>query len=222
MGETMIGWSEVEEDRSLRSDSRRNRNAVVDAMLALIREGNVSPSSAEIAERAGISSRSVFRYFDDIDDLLRTAIARQFDRLRPLLALETPEGADTAAKVQQVAEQRVALFEGMGMVGVVARLRAPAQPLIAAQLAQLRSFLRHQLKRTFADELAAMGAPAAGSVLAVADVVCSFEAYQLLRGDQVMSRPRAMAAMADGLTRLFGSEVGPASSSGAPGSGGRR
>lgn len=216
MSEAIIGWAEAEEDRSLRSDSRRNRNAVVDAMLALIREGNVSPSSSEIADRAGISSRSVFRYFDDIDDLCRTAIARQFDRLRPLLALDLPDGADTATKVQLLAEQRVALFEGMGMVGVVARLRAPTQPLVAAQLAQLRSFLRHQLKRTFADELAAMGAPAAGSVLAVADVVCSFEAYQLLRGDQVMSRARAMGAMADGMSRLFGVEPGAA------GTGGRR
>lgn len=216
MSETIIGWAEAEEDRSLRSDSRRNRNAVVDAMLALIREGNVSPSSSEIADRAGISSRSVFRYFDDIDDLCRTAIARQFDRLRPLLALDLPDDADTATKVQLLAEQRVALFEGMGMVGVVARLRAPTQPLVAAQLAQLRSFLRHQLKRTFADELAAMAAPAAGSVLAVADVVCSFEAYQLLRGDQTMSRARAMAAMADGTLRLFGLEPGAA------GTGGRR
>jgi len=204
MSDTLIGWSELEEDRSLRSDSRRNRNAVVDAMLELIREGHLTPSSAEIADRAGISSRSVFRYFDDIDDLCRTAIARQFDRLRPLLALDAAEGADTATKIHLLAEQRVTLFEGMGMVGVVARLRAPSQPLVAAQLAQLRSFLRHQLKRTFADELAAMGSPAAGTVLAVADVVCSFEAYQLLRGDQVMSRARAMAAMVDGLLRLFG------------------
>ncbi len=210
MSDTIIRWSEVDEDRSLRSDSRRNRNAVVDAMLELIREGHLTPSSAEIADRAGISSRSVFRYFDDIDDLCRTAIARQFDRLRPLLALDVAEGADTAAKIHLLAEQRVALFEGMGMVGVVARLRAPSQPLVAAQLAQLRSFLRHQLKRTFADELAVLGSPAAGTVLAVADVVCSFEAYQLLRGDQVMSRARAMAAMADGMLRLFGIDSGAA------------
>ena len=204
MSETLLGWSELEEDRSLRSDSRRNRNSVVDAMLELIREGNLSPSSSEIADRAGISARSVFRYFDDIDDLLRTAIARQFDRLRPLLALDVPDGADTATKVQLLVDQRVLLFEGMGMVGVVARLRAPAQPLIAAQLAQLRSFLRQQLKRTFADELAEMGAPVAGNVLAVADVVCSFEAHQLLRNDQVMSRSRAASAMVDGMWRLLG------------------
>ena len=205
MTDVLANWGSTgEDDRSLRSDTRRNRSAVVDALLELFRVGNVSPASAEIAERAGISARSVFRYFDDIDDLCRTAIGRQFDRLRPLLSLELPEGTDTRTKIRLLVEQRVTLFDGMGMVGVVARLRAPSQPLVAAQLAQARSFLRHQVKRAFADELAELGSPASAAVLAVADVVCSFESYQLMRADQMLSRARAISTMVDGLERLLG------------------
>lgn len=204
MTDVLTAWSGTGEgDRALRSDTRRNRNAVVDALLELFREGNVAPSSAEIAERAGISARSVFRYFDDIDDLCRTAIGRQFDRIRPLLALDVPDGAGTATKIRLLVDQRVALFDGMGMVGVVARLRAPSQPLVAAQLAQTRSYLRHQVKRLFADELAELGSPASAAVLAVADVVCSFESYQLMRTDQMLSRSRVVSVMTDALERLF-------------------
>ena len=45
--------------RRVRRD--RNRDAVVDALLTLYGEGNLEPGSAEIAERAGLSPRSLFR-----------------------------------------------------------------------------------------------------------------------------------------------------------------
>lgn len=46
---------EAQDGRHLRRD--RNRDAVVDALLALYGEGNLDPSSAEIAERARLSPR---------------------------------------------------------------------------------------------------------------------------------------------------------------------
>ncbi len=56
----------------------RNRSAVITALLDMIREGDLHPGAAEIAERAGVSHRSIFRYFDDLDDLVRTAIDQAF------------------------------------------------------------------------------------------------------------------------------------------------
>src|SRR3546814_2134204 len=67
--------SATTDGRSLRRD--RNRMAVIDAVLALYDSGNLAPSSDDIAERAGTSVRSVFRYFDDVDDMLRAAIGRR-------------------------------------------------------------------------------------------------------------------------------------------------
>ena len=63
----------------------RNRDAVVTALLELYREGQLGPSAEEIAARAGISVRSLFRYFDDVDALVRAAIARQQEHLAPLV-----------------------------------------------------------------------------------------------------------------------------------------
>ena len=45
----------------------RNREALVDAIITLNEEGVLRPSAAEIAERAGVSLRSVYRHFEDID-----------------------------------------------------------------------------------------------------------------------------------------------------------
>jgi len=47
--------------------SSRTRDKIVNGALALIRKGNVKPTSNEIAEAAGVSPRTVFRHFDDLD-----------------------------------------------------------------------------------------------------------------------------------------------------------
>jgi AcrR family transcriptional regulator len=202
---TSIEWGATNETgRALRSDSRRNRDAVVDALLGLYRDGNLEPSSTQIAERAGLSPRSLFRYFDDVDDLCRAAIARQLDRVSPLTVLEVPDGAALIDRVNAFVRHRVRFHEAVGAVGVVTRLRAPFQPLIAEQLARGRTHLRRQVGHLFATELEAMRPADAAAVVAAIDVLCSFEAYQLLRHDQQQSQARAATTLAAGVTRLLG------------------
>ncbi|MFI0528109.1 MAG: TetR/AcrR family transcriptional regulator, partial [Ilumatobacteraceae bacterium] len=91
-----------EDGRHARRD--RNRLAVVDAMLQLYAEGNLDPSSDEIAERAGLSPRSLFRYFDDLDDLVRGAIGRQHERLLPLARLDVSVDSPLAARVARLVD----------------------------------------------------------------------------------------------------------------------
>jgi AcrR family transcriptional regulator len=52
-----------------RSQGRRNRNseAVLEAVLSLFLEHNLHPHPKEIADRAGVSLRSVYRYLGDAD-----------------------------------------------------------------------------------------------------------------------------------------------------------
>ena len=91
-------------DESVETDGRRlrrerNRLAVVDALLDLYREGNLRPGTDEIATRAGLSPRSLFRYFDDVDDLTGAAVARQLARARDLLPIAATPGAPFAERV---------------------------------------------------------------------------------------------------------------------------
>jgi AcrR family transcriptional regulator len=181
----------------------RNRDAVVDALLALFHEGNLQPSSVEIAERAGLSPRSLFRYFDDIDDLSRAAIERQQTAVWPLVVVELDGAEPLDDRVAAVVGARAQLFEAIGNVGRVARLRAPFQPVVAGELARGRSFLRRQLREVFAPELTAMGEEQAAGVLAALDVLCSFESYHLLRDDQALSRMAATTTVARAVSALL-------------------
>ncbi|HEX6417111.1 MAG TPA: TetR/AcrR family transcriptional regulator [Acidimicrobiales bacterium] len=188
--------------RSLRRG--RNREAVVAALLDLYREGDLSPSTDEIAARAGISPRSLFRYFEDSDALVRTAIARQQQHLAPLMAVELPASGPLADRVDRFVDARVRLLEGMGEVGRVARMLAPRQPLVLAELARIRGALRRQLAGVFAAELDALPPAERRAALAAADVVTSWEAFDLMRNDQGLPRDQAAGAMAAALRRLLG------------------
>ena len=64
--------------------SARTRHAVVDALLDLLGEGDLRPTAARIAERAGVSLRLVFHHFDDVETIYNELADRQAERVKPL------------------------------------------------------------------------------------------------------------------------------------------
>jgi TetR/AcrR family transcriptional regulator of autoinduction and epiphytic fitness len=195
---------ERQDGRQLRR--QRNREAVVDALLDLYADGNLRPSTEEIAARSGLSPRSLFRYFEDVDDLTRTAISRIEGRAVSLVPIDAEPRSELAVKVTALVEQRFRLFGAVGNAAAVSRLRSPFQPMLAERLTTNRSFLRHQIEALFAPELVHIGRVDRSSrtqALGAADVMCSFEAYQLLLGDQGLSVAQAQATMGACLVALF-------------------
>ena len=184
-----------------RADGRRlrraqNREAVIDALLALFRDGNYQPGMAEIAARAGLSLRSVFRYFDDVDDLHRAAAIRQIALVLPLLAVPVSAAASTADKVAAVVAARAALYEQIGPAARALRTGAHRHAPLAAELTRNRAFLRSQLAAVFGPDPAAL--------LPALDVLCSFESWELLRRDQGLSRAAAERALTNAISALLG------------------
>ena len=59
--------AEVVDGRRLRSE--RSRQAIIDATLNLMSEGNLIPTAQAIADRSGVKIRSFFRHFADMDTL---------------------------------------------------------------------------------------------------------------------------------------------------------
>jgi AcrR family transcriptional regulator len=196
-------------DTALEVDGRRlrreqNREAVIDALIELFGEGLYQPSSAEIAERAGISPRSLFRYFDDVDDLNRAAVERHLNSHRALFEIDIDPDAPTETKIEQFVDARVQLHEAVAPAARAARLVAHRRELIGAQLYETRLFMRTQVHRTFARELDGER----GALLPAVDELCSFEAYEFMRNGHRMSRAKATAALTVALTQLLDTERG--------------
>jgi AcrR family transcriptional regulator len=187
--------------RRLRREA--NREAVVDALVSLYADGHYQPSAAQVAERSGLSPRSVFRYFDDTDDLTRAAVAQHLERARPLLPVDIAVDAPLAAKVTELARRRVGLWEAVGASARVARMRAPLNPTLATELQRNRAAQRAQIERLLAPELAGLPAGRRRRALAAADVLCSFESYDMLRHDQGLGVRDVAATISEAMEALF-------------------
>lgn len=196
-----------------RARAERSREAVVDAILALLREGNDRPGAAEIAERAGVSLRSVFRHFDDLENLYAVAVARHVELIAPLYALEpvpVPLGrtaAPLADRVDALVRQRARLFEAMAPVRVVGERQRRRSESIAAGLEQSRRELRRQLSDLFRPELEVCSAPERRDLLDALEMVAGFAAWHQAREDQGLSIARAQVVLGRAVNALVQSAV---------------
>ena len=84
----------------------RTRNAIVDAHLALISEGDLKPTGERIAERAGVSLRALWANFKDMEALFAASGERVFSRQA---AEHAPVSADLplSRRIEEFCQQRV-------------------------------------------------------------------------------------------------------------------
>lgn len=185
-------------------NSRRakNRDAVIDAVVELYDEGVAVPTIADVVERCGISDRSVFRYFNDLDELMRAAIERGHDRYRPLGRIHEFGKGPLDTRVDNLLEQRISMFETMSGPSRAIRQNLHRSELLRSDLIRTRLLLRGQIQKQFEPELAAMDKDRSNQVVAALDVLLSFESYELLRNDQSLTRPRAEAALRSAILAL--------------------
>jgi AcrR family transcriptional regulator len=178
----------------------QNREAVLDALVALFEEGEYAPSTNEVAERAGISPRSLFRYFDDVGDLHRAVIERELDAVGHLLELPIAADASTEHKILALVEARLRLHEISAPAARAARLAAHRSPVVAAQIRDARSLFCNQIATLFARELRTNR-----HALAAIDALLSFETHELMRVAHGMSRAETSASLYASLTALLAS-----------------
>lgn len=167
--------------RGLRRE--RNRDAIVEALLELCNEGHLDASAAQIAERAGLSARSLFRYFDDIDDLYRTVCQEQFDRVLAVSKIHNFGQGSTLEKVENLVDQRIRIYRSTVNVGRVARSQQYKVPAIAKMLAQGRDAMMETAARHFSSELESFDRVQRVTALSCIDVFTSFEALDRLFGE---------------------------------------
>ena len=174
--------------RLLRSE--RSRELIADALYELLREGEIEPSAQKVADRAGIGIRTVFRLFSDMDALYATVNARLEFEVAPMLRDDPPEGTAIRGRAESLIAERVALFERVGVYMRFTNRNRDRSAFLASNYRKLTGRLRERLLRWLPELRDAQPA-----LLEALDQATSFEAWDRLRGDQRLSRPRAHAAM---------------------------
>ena len=187
--------------RTARRD--RNRGGVVDAALALVDEGVVDPSIEQLTERSGLSARSIFRYFDGLDDLRRAVIRSHFERVRSVLEPEDAGQGDLETRIRRFVDARIKFNEAIAGPARTAQLRAHYAPVIAEDIKFYRQVLDASVRRHFAPELKARPKSEAEDMIALVDVVVSFDGWDLMVRDHGRSRPQIRRAWCLALARLL-------------------
>lgn len=172
--------------RSARRD--RNREAVLDAVLALFSEGSVAPVAREVAERSGVSLRSVHRYFDDMDELVRAAIARNVERARPLFVVDGLGEGPLDGRIRRLVDGRLTLYDAMAPTMRAALQSARGNERIRAQVGLTRDRLLAQVEQMFRPELRTLPPGPRGETLAALDVLLGFESLEHLRAHRDLER----------------------------------
>lgn len=186
----------------------QNRDRVVDALLDLYREGDLEPSVNAVAERSGVSHRSVFRYFDDLDELYRVAIERQYQAVREhLLISEIGRGA-LSERMDRIVANRLDLYEVAAPVARVGHMKAPLEPILMDHLRDNAQESIIQVRRHFAEELAAMSDDRAAVAAEAITLVLSMESMETMLFIRGLSRDQAAACMRMTLAGILGEANG--------------
>lgn len=200
---------ETESDTSGSSkvDGRRlrreqGRAAVVDALIDLVLAGRTPPSADEIAARAGVSTASVFRYFDSLDDLRRHGIQRYLERYDHLLDIPDIGEHGLPKRVANLVEGRQRFYETIEPMARLARAQALTVPELDEALGRVRATLADQLSEHFATELADLRPARRRELVAVVAALTSYETWEQLRR-QGLDRAAVGRALRTGVERLL-------------------
>ena len=189
---------EVQDGRVQRG--ARNRELILDALFALVGSGEHQPTAEQVAQQAGVGTRTVFRHFADMESLYCEMNARVEKEVRPLLRGDLPTG-DLSTRVTAWVDQRALVFERISPFLLSGQSVRHRSRFLQENHARFCRVLRADLERGFAKELDR--GSGTSLLLDALDVVASFEAWHRLRVDQGLGRARAARVVKQSLLAIF-------------------
>lgn len=163
------------------------RKRIIDALRALIAEGQARPTAEQIARQAGVSLRSIYQHFADVDDLF-AELAKQSLGPSPD-SVPVAEGA-LHERIARIVEQRDRYYDEIQDSAKLALRLEGSSDEVARAVRAVRRELRHQVSATFAPEIATLPDDEREDRLEACIVALSFSTYELLRSHHALSRSR--------------------------------
>ncbi len=198
-----------------RARGERTRLKVLDALLALVEEGEIRPTAQEVASRAEVALRTVYHHFEDVEALRHMAHDLQIRRNADLLG-KVDASLPLEEKAKVVAKQLRKFFEIITPIRRAILFDEQISSELATGLRQSRSFRRDHIVNVFSAELREVDDDK--TVTDALDQITSWQAWNFLRSNLGRSPQVAEKALAMAIYRL----LTPAANSGGAGGKGKR
>jgi len=132
--------------------SERTRNAIVDAHLRLIREGDLRPTADRIARQAGVSLRALWSHFADMEALFAASGQRVLDTQDAAHRPIRP-GLPLPARIDAFCRQRARLLEQLAPAARASALKEPFSEVLLHYRRTHVARVRDELAALFAAEI---------------------------------------------------------------------
>lgn len=175
----------------------RSRARILEAVFELIGEGTPRPTARQVADRAGVGTRTVFRHFEDMEALYAEIDARTLELARPLLEPGEPARGALSERARAFVARRAALYERVAPFMRSAAVQRWRSSFLSKRHAEMVRHLRRDL-------LAALPELEATGHLEAAEALSSFETWDRLRRDQRLGRERAEEKLTAALLAWLG------------------
>lgn len=184
-----------------------NKAKVIRAMLELVRETGEVPAVEEVADRADVSRRSVFRFFANRELLLRATIDLMSDEVRERFPLPEPSDGPLIDRIARFVDHRADYYEFITPLRRIAeRKKDVAAPIREAQ-ARSRAAEREHIGAYFAD-LAPRHPTDRERWTDSVQLVASWNAWATLRLDYGRSVDEARAVVERSLSAIVDGHAG--------------
>ena len=183
----------------------RSRLAICEACLDLVQEGVLQPSADQVAERAGLSRRSIFNHFNDLAELYDAVFEVGMQRCAPLQR-EISREEPLHRRVQMWAEARSKFLEATAPFTRALTAQALAEPTGQHALRVSQEALRLQqqaVERLFRSDLDGLTAQQQDEALEAISAATSPLTWEHLRHSRGLSMSRARAVMKRTLIALL-------------------
>jgi AcrR family transcriptional regulator len=184
-----------------RARRHRSRDQAVDALLDLLEEGVTRPTAQQVAERSGVSLRSIFRIFDDVETLHAEAGARQLQRSAHLY-VDVVDSGPLEARIQAIIAAHDRLYLAVAPVRRAA-LRVADSGGLGSMLDLARQYLGSEIQRVFGEELD--GRADSEVTVRALELALSFEAWDQMASAQGLDAGARQATT----VRLVGALLAP-------------
>lgn len=178
MNRLSVAGSERVDGRRLRSE--RTRQLIIEAYMALVRDGSQVPTAVQIAERAGYSVRSIFERFPDMHALRVAVTDYAIAEGRAQGALRDVD-ADRLTRIRSHVEQRGQGCERWLPLWRVLSTKNDESPELKKRMRMIRELVRMRLELMFQRELSSVVDPQRRHTVIALETLTDFENWGRMR-----------------------------------------